>query len=229
MDMRLIGFVLVALLVTGPGSALAQEWTEFASRDDRFTVNFPGTPKISATTWNSEYGAVLPARLYTAEIGRSRFTVTAVDYSGVEQLLTEKAKSCPAGAETCSGIGDTGVGYWKNDVRGAVAYASWKLIQGSAKMTHFMWNFVEMVSGNQLQLTNADGSRTFASIYMHENTLVIVDGTVPAGYPEPGLFQQSLGWLDQDGKGIRYSTLYINEPDLPKPAIRVRGQRGQAR
>jgi hypothetical protein len=227
--MRPIRFVLVALLVSVPGGALAQEWSEFASREDRFTVNFPGPPQISDTTWSSEYGAVLPARLYTAGIGPSRFSVTAVDYSGVEQRLTEKAKSCPAGAETCSGIGDTGVGYWKNDVRGAIAYATWTLIQRSARATHFMWNSVEMVSGNQLQLTNADGSRTFASIYMHENKLVIVEGTVRAGYPEPGLFQQSLGWLDENGQGIRYSTLYINEPDLPKPAIRVRGQRGQAR
>ena len=220
--MRAIRLPIVVLLLFVPGGAAAQEWTEYASRDDRFTVNFPGTPAIAETTWTSEYGAVLPARVYTAAIGPSRFTVTAVDYNGVEQLLTAKAKTCPPGAETCSGIGDTGVGYWKNDVRGAVSYATWKLIQRSAKVTHFMWNFVEMVSGQQVQLTNPDGSRTFASIYMHENKLVIVDGTVPPGYPEPGLFQQSLGWLDENGRGIRYSTLYINEPDLPKPAVRAR-------
>jgi hypothetical protein len=223
--MHLMRFALAALLFSLPCAAAAQEWTEFASREDRFTVNFPGEPKISETTWSSEYGAVLPARVYSAAIGPSRFSVTAVDYNGVERLLSEKAKSCPPGAEACSGIGDTGVGYWKNDVRGAVSYATWRLIQRSAKVTHFMWNFVEMVSGQQVQLTNEDGSRTFASIYMHENKLVIVEGTVPRGYPEPGLFQQSLGWLDEQGEGIRYSKLYINEPDLPKPPVRVRAPR----
>lgn len=51
---------------------------------------------------------------------------------------------------------------------------------------------------------------------MHENKLYIVEGTVPAGYPEPGLFQQSLGWLDESGNGIRYQSLYHH--GFPAPA-----------
>ncbi len=57
---------------------------------------------------------------------------------------------------------------------------------------------------------NADESRTFAWIGMHAHKLYIVEGTVPAGYPEPGLFQQSMGWVDKDGNGIRYQTIYSN-------------------
>jgi hypothetical protein len=38
----------------GAGRALAQEWTEFASREDRFTCNFPGQPAVTQTTWTSE-------------------------------------------------------------------------------------------------------------------------------------------------------------------------------
>src|SRR2546421_1397164 len=45
-------------------------------------------------------------------------------------ILTEKAKSCPAGAEPCLGSpGDEG--HWKADLRGAIIYASWRLIQRS--------------------------------------------------------------------------------------------------
>ena len=33
---------------------------------------------------------------------------------------------------------------------------------------------------------------------------------MPKGYPEPGLFQQSLGWVDKDGNGIRYQIIYSN-------------------
>ena len=77
-------------------------------------------------------------------------------------------------------------------------YATWKLMQRpGVQVTHLMWNFMDLVDGHQLQLTNPDKSRTFASIYMHENKLYIMEGTVPDGYPEPGLFQQSLGWLDE--------------------------------
>ena len=39
----------------------------------------------------------------------------------------------------------------------------------------------------------------------------VLEGTVPRGFPEPGLFQQSMGWVDKDGNGIRYQTIYFNE------------------
>jgi hypothetical protein len=45
---------------------------------------------------------------------------------------------------------------------------------------------------------------------MHEDKLYIMVGTVPPGYPEPALFQDSLGFLDEKGQGIRYRSLYRN-------------------
>ena len=46
------------------------------------------------------------------------------------------------------------------------------------------------------------------------------------GAPEPGLFQQSLGWLDKEGNRIRYTeTIYSNSYHglgvYPRPAYRV--------
>jgi hypothetical protein len=141
----------------------------------------------------------------------------------VERILTERSKACPPGAETCRGVAVTGIGYWKNDVRGAVVYATWKLMQRpGVTATHLMWNFMDLVAGQQVQLTNPDKSRTFASVYFHDNKLVIMEGTVPDGYPEPGLFQQSLGWLDAEGRGIRYQTVYYSDPDLPRPPLQAR-------
>ncbi len=221
--MRLIQPVVAALVLCVAAPAVAQDWTEFASRDDRFTANFPGQPRVIETTWTSEYGASLRGRVYSAESGQSRYVITVIDYTPVERMLTEKSKACPAGAETCRGVVDTGLGYWKNDVRGAVVYATSKLLQRpGVRLTHMMWNFMDMVAGQQLQLTNPDGSRTFASVYMHENKLLIMEGTVPAAYPEPGLFQQSLGWLDAQGLSARYSLVYYNDPDLTKPELRRR-------
>jgi len=225
--MRLIPVVAAAFVLSIQGSAFAQEWTEFASRDDRFTCNFPGQPKVTETTWTSEYGASLPARVYSAEVGQSRYSMTVADYNQTQRLLTEKAKACPAGAEPCRGGGGaTGEGYWRVDVRGAITYATWKVMQRDARVTHLMWNFMDLVEGHQLQLTNtADKSRTFASIYMHENKLYLMEATVPAGYPEPGLFQQSLGWLDENGVGLRYQAIYSN--GFPAPPRVNRGGRGQ--
>ncbi len=204
----------------------AQEWIEFANREDRFTCNFPTQPQIKQTTYRSEYGADLPARVYSATQGQSRYSVTVVDYNQAERILTEKSKHCPAGAETCQGGAVTGAGYWKNDIRGALVYASWQIMQRDAKVTHYLWNFVDLIEGHQLQLiNNADKSRTFASVFMHENKLYIVEATVPAGYPEPGLFQQSIGWLDENGIGLRYQSVYSN--GWPAPARIDRAGRGQ--
>jgi hypothetical protein len=201
--------------------AFTQEWIEFASREERFTCVFPTQPKITETTWLSEYGTVLPARVYSATEGQSRYSLTVVDYNPLERLAVEKSKSCPAGAEPCQGIADVGLGYWKNDMRGAIVYATSKFLQRNARITSLIWNFQQMVQGQELQLTNADQSVTGASIYMHDNKLIIMEGTVPKGYPLPEFFTQSLGWLDEKGNGIRYLTIYVNAPDVAKPAFRI--------
>src|SRR5688500_15071849 len=227
--MRLMFIVGPLLLMAMPTSAqdlsavaLAKaEWTDFISREDGFRVNFPGEPKVTQTTYLSEYGADLPARTYTAARGQERYSMTVVDYRPIEKILTEKAKKCPPFAdERCTGFGAgaiVGAGYWRTDVRGALVWASWRFMQRDVKVTHYMWNFIDLVEWHQLQLTsNVDRSRTFVAIYMHENRLYLLEGTVPEGDPEPGLFQQSLGFVDQDGNTVRYSNYYDN--DYPPPS-----------
>ena len=221
MRIRLILLVSAGLILCSSVLAFAQEWIEFASREERLTCLFPTQPKITETAWTSEFGAILPARIYSATQGQSRYSLTVVDYNPIEQLMVEKSKSCPPGTETCQGVADWGLGYWKNDMRGAIVYAISKFLERDVKVTHLMWNSQQVVQGQELQLTNnADQSRTFASVYMHENRLIILEATVPKNYPPPNLFTQSLSWLDENGKGIRYSTIYINAPDVPKPSPR---------
>ena len=103
--MRLMPLISAGLVLAMSGSAFAQEdYTEFASKEERFTVTFPGKPTITETTWTSEYGAVLPARVYSVTGISGRHTLTVVDYRPIERILLEKAKTCPPGAETCQGV-----------------------------------------------------------------------------------------------------------------------------
>jgi len=220
--MQLTPLLLAAFLLTVAPPGFAQEWDEFVSPQDGFRVNFPGPPQVNETTFTSEYGADLPARVYRASRGDERYSMTVVDYRGIEPILTEKSKQCPPFAdERCTGIGAgaaVGLGYWKTDIRGALVWASWQFMQRDVKVTHYMWNFIDLVEGHQLQLTsNVDGSRTFVSIYMHLNRLYMMEGTVPAGNPPPGLFQQSLGFVDAEGNSIRYRDYYDN--DYPPPPV----------
>jgi len=111
------------------------------------------------------------------------------------------------------------VGHWRLDYQGAIVHATWKFLARDAKVTQLTWNTTYGVGGNQIHLTNRDGSRTMAAIYMHVQKLYIIEGTVPAGYPEPGLFQQSFGWLDENGQLLRYQSLYHHAfPAPPKGA-----------
>lgn len=203
---------LVALPLLLARPAAAQEWEVYTSIQDGFSVNFPGQPKIEETTWTSQMDYTLPARVYTVEKGRERYSVTVADYSGLEKLGIERAKACEPGNAQCrQNAGVMGPGYWKHDARGAVMYATMKLVTRDAKVTGLGWEWQEMVEGNFVQLTNGDGSRTFAWVTMHENKLYVLEGTVPAGYPEPGLFQQSWSFVDRNGNRIRYQeTIYSN-------------------
>jgi hypothetical protein len=222
---------ILILLMLSATSLAAQEWAEYVNPQDGFKINFPGKPKVTEITWKSQMDYTLPGRVYSAERGRERYSLTVVDYTSLEQQGIARAKTCPPGNEQCreNAAAVIGPGYWKQDERGAIVYATFKLLQRDAKVTSYTYDWQDLVEGHFLQLTNADQSRTFAYIAMHEHKLYIVEGTVPKGYPEPGLFQQSLGWVDKDGRGIRYQTLYSNTYHgmgvYPKPAIV--GARGQ--
>jgi hypothetical protein len=218
-----------ALLLAVTAPAAAQEWDEFSSLQDGFRINFPGQPKVSTTTWTSQLNYVLPARVYSADKGRERYSVTVVDYSGIEQQGIERAKTCPPGNANCRANAPPalGPGYSHHDERGAIVYATFKLLQRDAKLNYLAWEWQDMVEGHLLQLANADKSRTFAWVGMHQQKLYVVEGTVPEGQPEPGLFQQSLGWVDKDGNSIRYQSIYSNSYHgmgvYPVPARAGRG------
>lgn len=228
--MRLTALVFASVLAAS-GAVSAQEWEEYVNTQDGFKVDFPGQPKVTETTWKSQLDYILPARVYSVDKGREHYSITVVDYSRLEQLGIERSKACPPGNAQCreNAPAVIGPGYWKQDERGAIVYATFKLLQRDAKLTGLSWDWQDMVEGHLIQLTNnADQSRTFAYIAMHQNKLYILEGTVPKGYPEPGLFQQSLGWVDKDGNGIRYQMIYSNSYHglgvYPVPPIVGRGR-----
>jgi hypothetical protein len=158
----------------------------------------------------------LPARVYSAEDGPNRYSVTVVDYSPGQQIHADRVRNCKGYPDTCTNR-------WMNDVRGALDYAVSKFIQRDGKVTYYAFGDSDRVEGRRLQLINADQTRTFVAIYMHQNRLYILDGTVSASAPPPALFQQNLGFFDKDGVRVRYRTLYSNlYPPPPREETRGR-------
>jgi len=130
--MRATAFVFaLALLVSG--TAAAQEWDEYTNVNDGFKINFPGQPSVAEKTWTSQMNYTLPMRVYSAEKGRERYSLTVVDYSGIEQLGIERAKTCPPGNANCRANAPPalGPGYSHHDERGAIVYATFHTMPDS--------------------------------------------------------------------------------------------------
>ena len=194
--------VLLLMLTCAPASA--QEWVQYASKADLFAVNFPSEPKVADISYTTEFGIKLPGHVYTSEQGQSRYSLTAVDYADAEKIHTARAVDCKAKG----GEGDACQNDWRGDVQGSMIFAASKFIKRDAKVNFFGWAVVDQIEGLRVQLTNTDGSRTFGEIHRHGTRLYVLEATVPKGAPAPGLFQQSLMFIDEEGKPIRYRSIY---------------------
>jgi len=202
--MRQLLVLTAAVILVTDAPSIAQEWIQYASRLDAFGVNFPREPNVQDIAYPTEYGISLPGRVYRVENGPSRYSVTVVDYADAEAIHTARSAECKKNG----GEGDACQNNWRGDVQGSIVHASWKFIQRKAVVTHYARAVVDQVEGHQVQLLNPDGARTFAAIHRHGTRLYILEATVPKGAPPPGLFQQSLEFLDENGKPIRYRTYY---------------------
>ncbi len=203
---------IFSLFISCP--SFAQGWIEFASQQDYFTINFPGEPDVRDITYDTEYFVTLPGRIYSREVGPNRYSVTVIDFTNSAHRHAERAAECRASG----GDGDSCNDRTATELRSAIDFATWDLLNRDAKLTHFVYTQADRVEGNSLQLDNADGTRTYASVYMHEDRLYILDGTVPVNAVPPALFQQSMGFLDEEGKSIRYSSTYTNGFPAPPRA-----------
>jgi hypothetical protein len=207
--MRLIRLILAAVILFVAAPSFAQEWVEYYSRDDRFLVNFPKQPQVKTITYRTEYDLDLPAHVHSYEEGPNRYSVTVVDYSDVMKIHGDRVKGCTLYPDQCNNEGP-------NELRGALDYAVWNFLKRDAKITYYGYANSDRIEGRRVQLTNPDKSKTFASIYMHENRVYITEATVPGNAPPPALFNQSMGFLDKDGVRVRYESLYSNS--YPAPA-----------
>lgn len=175
--MRLVKLTPVVWVLFVSGLCFAQGWIEYVDRVERFSVNFPAEPTVRDITYMGERGDPYPARVYTAAEGPHRYAVTVVNYADAERVST---------------------------VRESIAHAAWNFRKRGGEVTYDAFAQVDRIGGHQLQITNADQSRTYVAIHLHERRLYILEATVPPGSPPPAQFQGSLVILDAEGNRIRY-------------------------
>ncbi len=192
--MRILNPSLAALLLCS-GAVSAQEWAYFADQSEYFSVNFPGEPEVRVISYDSEYGATLPAKVYSVRNGDSLHSITVVDFTQAQRIYQELPDRTDEGNNAA---------LWLYDQRASVAYAARDFRLRGGEVTYDAWHHIDLVEGHQLQITNPDRSRTYAGMYLHAGRLYVLEATVPAGSLPQGLFQQSLSFLDEDGARIRY-------------------------
>ena len=185
--------MVIALIIMCSGPALSQAWIDYYSSTDDFRIHTPGEFEITEIAYPSEYGVELPARVYSYEPGGDHYIVTVVDYTQAERLHAERSRN---EAEYLL--------YWEIDIRASVAYAATNFRQRGGEITYDAYHYIDRIEGHQLQITNADNSRTYAAVYLHDSRLYIVEATVEPGSLPPGFFQESLQFMDENGVRIRY-------------------------
>jgi hypothetical protein len=170
--------VLIAVWLPSAGGGLAaQEWIEYTDRAERFMVNFPGKPAVRDATWESQRDDALPARVYAAQAGAQRYTLTVVNLATIAQ---------------------------PSDVKGSVAWAAWQFRQRGGQITYDAYAQSDRIEGHELHITNRDRTQTFAAMYMLARRMYILEATVPPNSPGAVHFLQSLVVLDEKGERIRY-------------------------
>lgn len=193
MQLTKLAPILLAAFVVN--EAAAQQWSQYRDESEFFAVNFPGEPVITEAPYASEYGATFPSKIYTVEYDDYHYSVTVVDFSDAQRIYEELPdKTDEAGSRWL----------WLYDQIGGTAFAAQNFRKRGGTVTFDAWNHIDFVEGHQIQMTNDDGSRTFAGIYLHNRRLYILEATVPATGLPPGLFQQSITFLDDTGTRVRY-------------------------
>ena len=67
-----------------------------------------------------------------------------------------------------------------------------------------------------LQITNSDRGLTYVAIHLGSKRLYIAEATVPAEYPPPADFQQSIYFIDENGIRVEYDLDYEGNKSLTR-------------
>jgi hypothetical protein len=191
-------FLRLFLLVLTLGicsSAVAQRWMPYASAADGFRIMAPGEFAIDEVNYETEYGIVVPARIFSHENDSGRYSVTVVDYRDAQRLHDERLREIGGIYQPI---------YAQVDVRGSIAFAAKKIRDRASTIEYDAYHYISRIEGHQLQTTNPDQSRTFAALYLYESRLYVINATASPDIAPPGMFQQTIEFIDEAGEVITF-------------------------
>jgi hypothetical protein len=179
--MRFVSLIpgIVALFVSG--AAFAQDWGEYANREDLFSINLPDDPMTASMPYKTVKGTDLTAHVYTAKapadsLLAGTYSVTVVDYSNA-----------------------------KTEISDAIEQARQALLKKGAAKYDDIGN-IDMHRA-RLMTVESPTARYLASILVAANNhLYITQAETPLASAVPAQFQASIQVLDANGVRIRTRT-----------------------
>jgi hypothetical protein len=173
------GFMAAAVAVCLSSAVYAQAWSEYLNREEFFTVNFPGDPKVTEVAYKTGKGTALKAKVFTAtapagSITAGRYAMTVVDYSSAQGELST-----------------------------AVADAA-KLYRAKGTPTYDEPGNVDRIKTQRQTVETPKMTYLMTEILAHGTRLYIVEAETAMNVPPPAQFQASVQILDEKGERIRY-------------------------
>ena len=165
--------ILGAMLVTAAGPARAQDWQEYAYREAGFSAQFPAKPVVAEIQFHAGDIAA-PAKVYEARQGSAEFSIIVADLSS--SVIGQEAAIDIAAKDLAAS------GQIKLDVRARI----------------------DRQFGRELSVLGRDGDQmTTAVFYVDKKLYVLVGRTKPEASALAVRFQQTLQFIDADGKTPR--------------------------
>jgi hypothetical protein len=147
--MRILGFILLALLL-GAGSASA--WQEYVYLDQGVAIQFPANPQAMKSAYDSIFAKHLPSLVYSVEDEHVLYKLTVVD-------LTDRPDM------GSNFVNEAGYALMRE---GRVLYTDFpRVYQGE-----------QSIYGVTLVVDRKDGSRVRSSLYYHKGRLYLAQAIV---------------------------------------------------
>ena len=179
--MRIVGLATAVVALFVSGAAFAQDWGEYANREDFFQINLPDDPAITSVPYKTVKGTDLTAHVYTAKapadsLLAGTYSVIVVDYTNAKGEIPDALEQA------------------RQDV----------LKKGTVKYDEI--NNIDMHRA-RLMTVESPTSRYLASILVAANNrLYITQAETPLTSAVPAQFQASIQVLDANGVRIRTRT-----------------------
>ena len=170
--MRQTFILSTAFAVLLSASAAAQAWREYENRQEGFSINFPGDPKVETRPYATPSGAIVPSKIYSVELPTGRYALTYVDFASRQQ-----------------------------DEPQAITQAVNALRQKGRPVYDDTDN-LDGIPGHQLSVRQPDGRLMLASVHLYNHRLYITESSVPPGAAPPQQFQQSVAMIHPDGRVV---------------------------